>query len=59
MMEAGGYAPSWVSKPKQKHPCAGDGYRTNSQRLLRRGAIDVCPGFAAKGLWNRLFLPVF
>lgn len=40
-------------------PCAGDSHGTNSQRLLRRGAIDVCPGFAAKGLWNRLFLPVF
>jgi len=26
---------------------------------LRRGAMDVCPGFAAKGPWNRVFLPVF
>jgi len=26
---------------------------------LRRGAVDVCPGFAAKGPWNRVFLPVF
>lgn len=25
MMRLDGYAPSWVSKPKQKHPCAGDG----------------------------------
>ena len=41
-------------------PCAGDSHGTNFPTpFLRRGATDVCPGFAAKGLWNRVFLPVF
>jgi hypothetical protein len=58
MMEPDGYAPSWVSKPKQKHRDR----RRSRERFptpLRRGAMDVCPGFAAKGPWNRVFLPVF
>ena len=33
--------------------------RNDSLRPLRRGAMDVCPGFTAKGPWNRVFLPVF
>jgi hypothetical protein len=40
-------------------PCLVTATERISQRLLRRGATDVCPGFAAKGLWNRVFLPVF
>ncbi len=58
-MEEGGHAPSWVSKPKQKRRVLATATERISQRLLRRGATDVCPGFAAKGLWNRVFLPVF
>ena len=59
MMEEDGHAPSWVSKPKQKRRALATATERISQRLLRRGATDVCPGFAAKGLWNRVFLPVF
>ena len=58
MMKPGGYAPPWVSKPKQKLRVP-EAVTERSPRPLRRGAMDVCSGFAAKGPWNRVFLPVF
>ena len=58
MIGLGGYAPPWVSKPKQKHRDRRR-LRERFPTPLRRGAMDVCPGFTAKGPWNRVFLPVF